>query len=121
MIDTEQLQIQIRLWIETRLGKEAMVLRERGRRHNEESLELGQALGVTREEAHKLVDHVFDKPVGKISQELGGSLLTLAGCAEVCGVTLGHCGTAELNRIFSLPMEKFQKRQAQNVQDGIGE
>lgn len=119
-MDTEILQTQIRLWVETRLGKEAMNPHERGMRSHEESTELFQALGGTREEAHRIVDHVFDKEPGVISQELGGAALTLIAAAEGCSYNLGACANAELYRIFSLPMEKFQKRQEQNVADGIG-
>lgn len=119
-MDTSNIQKQIRIWVETRLGKEAMNYPERGRRSLEENLELGQALGVTREEAHRLVDHVFDKPLGEIQQELGGAALTLSAAAEAAGFNLGECAQAELDRVYSLPMEKFQKRQAENVRDGIG-
>jgi hypothetical protein len=116
----EYIQQQIRLWIVTRLGQKAMNLPERGRRAFEESAEVGQALGVTREEAHRIVDHVFDKPVGQLSQELGGAALTLLACAEASKNNLGNCVTNELARIHSLPKEKFQKRQEQNILDGIG-
>lgn len=120
-MDTALMQSQIRLWVVTRLGEEAMNPHERGRRGTEEHLELFQVVGGTREEAHRLVDHVFDKPVGDAEQELGGCALTLLACAEGLNYHLGECAQNELMRIFSLPMEKFQKRQAQNVVDGIGD
>lgn len=120
-MDTEIMQTQIRLWVETRLGEAAMHPHERGSRQHEESTELFQALGGTREEAHRIVDHVFDKESGVISQELGGAALTLIAAAEGSNYNLGACANAELFRIFSLPMEKFQKRQAENVADGIGQ
>lgn len=52
--------------------------RERGHRFLEESLELVQALGGTREEALQLVDYVFGRPVGEPRQEVGGVMVTLA-------------------------------------------
>lgn len=118
-MDTSYIQQQIRIWVESRLGKEAMDTHERGRRHHEESTELFQALGGTREEAHRIVDHVFDKPIGDPVQELGGAILTLLGCAEGKGVELGHCAHKELTRIFALPPEKFQKRQEENIRNGV--
>ncbi len=59
---------------------------ERALRFAEESLELVQAEGVTREQAHALVDQVFDKPVGEIEQELGGTLVTLSAYMAVKGL-----------------------------------
>lgn len=59
---------------------------ERAPRFLEESLELGQAAGLTKEDALKLVDYVYDRPAGKVEKEIGGVLITLAilaGCAEV--------------------------------------
>lgn len=120
-MDTKNIQKQTAIWVMTRLGDEAMHPTERGRRVHEESTELFQTLGGTREEAHRIVDHVFDKPVGTSYQEFGGAALTLAVAAESLGVDLGEAAQAELDRIFSLAPEKFKKRQAQNVVDGIGQ
>lgn len=120
-MDTAYLQTQIKTWVVTRLGPKAMRVHERGMRSYEENTELFQALKGTREEAHRIVDHVFDKPVGDPLQELGGCGLTLLACAEALDFDLGVAIQAELDRIFLLPIEKFQKRQAQNVVDGIGE
>ncbi len=121
IMDTGYIQEQIRVWVETRLGVKAMHTHERALRSLEETLELGQTLAVTREEAHKLVDHVFDKEVGDTYQELGGAALTLLACASGCHANLGDAIHRELTRIYSLPMEKFQKRQAENIANGIGE
>lgn len=120
-MNTASIQNELRQWIETRLGLKAMHPKERGRRAGEEVLELMQVLGVDRTEAHRLVDHVYDKPVGDLRQELGGAALTLLGCAEGTGYNLGVCAEDELKRILELPPEKFQKRQSENIRDGIGE
>lgn len=120
-MDIAYVQTQIKTWVITRLGPKAMHSHERGRRCHEESTELFQAVGGTREEAHRIVDHVFDKPPGNPLQELGGCGLTLLACAESLDWDLGHSIQDELDRIFTLPMEKFQKRQAENVLNGIGE
>src|SRR5258708_2977034 len=47
----------------------------------EEALELVQVTGCTREEAHQLVDYVFERPVGELVNEMGGALLTLVALA----------------------------------------
>lgn len=120
-MNTADMQEQIKMWVVTRLGSEAMRCHERGLRSSEENAELVQAFGVTREEAHRIIDRVFNKPVGDIKQELGGAMLTLLACAESAGCNLGMAAQDELDRIFLLPMEKFRSRQDQNVKDGIGE
>ncbi len=38
----------------------------------EEGTELAQSAGISREDAHKNVDMVYDKPVGEIGQEIAG-------------------------------------------------
>lgn len=118
--DTVAAQKRIRYWVESRLGIMAMDIRERGRRSAEENIELAQCCGVTEEEYLSLVKHVYSKPVGVIEQELGGTILTLLACAEGAGFVLSECADKELERIESLPPEKFRKRQAENVANGIG-
>jgi hypothetical protein len=121
VMDTFLIQTQIKQWVVTRLGQKAMQPTERGRRVHEESTELFQSVGGTREEAHRIVDHVFDKPAGNPLQELGGCALTLLACADSLDFDLGVAAQDELDRIVSLPVEKFKKRQAENVMNGIGE
>jgi len=118
--DTIEIQKRIRRWVESRLGMDAMDAHERATRSLEENNELGQSLGVTREEAHKIVDHVFDKEPGNPEQELGGAALTLLGCADGAGHVLSQCAGKELLRIESLPWDKFRKRQTENAANGIG-
>lgn len=56
--------------------------RERGLRLIEEAIEMGQALGVSRFDIACLIDQVYAKPVGELSQEAAGVLFTLlAACA----------------------------------------
>lgn len=50
----------------------------RNHRFLEEALELVQSLGCTANEAHRVVDYVFSRPVGEPAQELGGVMVTLA-------------------------------------------
>src|SRR6185312_4381635 len=51
---------------------------ERNHRFLEEALELVQAAGCTQNEAHQLVDYVFNRPIGELNQEIGGVMVTLA-------------------------------------------
>lgn len=74
---------------------------ERNHRFIEEALELVQATGCTRSEAHQLVDYVFDRPVGDPAQEAGGVMVTLAALCAVHGLDMGPAGEAELARVWT--------------------
>ena len=120
-MDTVDIQKRVRRWVETRLGVDAMRPHERAMRMLEEAVELAQALGVSEEEFLHIGAIVWTKPTGEFRQELGGAALTLLGCADGCGEILSECAFKELQRIESLPPEKFQRRQALNAEAGIGE
>lgn len=120
MLDTVDIQKRCRRWVETRLGMAAMEPHERAMRMLEEACELAQSLGVNREEAQKLLHVVYSKPPGDVRQELGGAALTLLACADACGELLGECAKREMERVESLPPDKFRKRQLVNAADGIG-
>lgn len=94
---------------------------ERSHRFVEESLELGQALGCTREAAHQLVDYVFSRPVGEPRQEVGGVMVTLAALCNANSVDEGGgrialdldietCGEEELARCWTIIDRIREKR-----------
>lgn len=56
--------------------------KERCHRFAEESLELLQACGYTKEELNTMIDYVYSRPIGSIRKEVGGTMATLAAlCA----------------------------------------
>jgi len=120
MFDSVEIQKRMRRWVESRLGKAAMLPHERGLRHLEEANELAQALGVSETEAVAVTSHVYRKPPGDPVQELGGAGVTLLACADGAGYILSQCTEKELIRIEGLPYEKFRNRQIQNAENGIG-
>jgi hypothetical protein len=73
---------------------------ERNHRFLEESLELVQACGCSREDAHTLVDYVFGRNVGEKRQEVGGVMVTLAALCLANGVDMHEAGDAELTRVW---------------------
>jgi len=73
---------------------------ERGFRFYEEATELLQASGISREECHNLVDYVFNRPVGKAEQELGGVLITLHAFASTHNLDVAKAGEGELDRVW---------------------
>lgn len=118
--DTIDAQKRNRRWVESRLGATAMNLHERGMRSAEENSELVQCCGVTEEDYISIVRHVYAKPVGDIQQELGGAGMTLLGVADSAGYVLSQCVDKELERVESMPHERFRKRQSENAAKGIG-
>lgn len=86
---------------------------ERNDRYIEESLELVQSCGYTRDRAHDLVDYVFDRPVGEKHQEVGGSIITLAALCVAQDINMQAAGYEELARITQPEvMKKIQIKQA---------
>ena len=85
---------------------------ERVHRFTEEALELGQALGCTREEAHQLVNYVYGRPVGEPGQEVGGVMTTLASGAYVLStggvVARLRCGAAGNATCAAAPLRAGQ-------------
>lgn len=71
---------------------------QRSFRFLEEALELGQAVGTSREDAQRLVEYVYARPTGQSSQEGGGVMVTLAGLLGSLGFDLTECAEGELRR-----------------------
>jgi len=84
---------------------------ERNHRFLEESLELVQALGCTKDEAHQLVDYVFGRPQGEPTQEVGGVMITLAALCLANTLDMDLAGEKELERIWT-KVEQIRAKQA---------
>jgi hypothetical protein len=85
---------------------------ERNHRFLEESLELVQACGCTQDDAHQLVDYVYGRPVGKLPQEVGGVMVTLAALCLANKVDMHALGEVELARIWTLVDQIRAKQKA---------
>lgn len=86
---------------------------ERAHRFFEEATELCQTTKMTREEAHRLVDYVYDRPVGAQHQEIGGVMVTLAAFCIAHQHDMHQCGEFELERINDPEVtEKIRAKQA---------
>jgi hypothetical protein len=85
---------------------------ERNHRFLEESLELVQSLGLTKEEANKLVDYVYNRPIGEPEQEIGGVYVTLNALCNANEFDLHICAETEINRIHQPEiLEKIRIKQ----------
>ena len=71
--------------------------RERGFRFCEESLELVQAIGLSKEDVIKLVDYVYGRPIGNIKEEIGGVGTTLASVCTAHDIDMEDCFDNELD------------------------
>lgn len=109
----ELFQEAVGLWLVQCFGREvASDLKERAFRFQEEANELTQAIGMTREEAHALVDYTWNRPVGETTQELGGVLVTLAALCHASGMDMETHALNELSRINqSEVMERIRAKQ----------
>lgn len=106
-------QEQCRAWVVEAFGEAyADSVLDRNHRFLEEALELVQACGCSQEDAHKLVDYVFGRPLGEKSQEAGGVMLTLAALCSVQNVNMELAGEIELNRARQpAVLEKIRAKQ----------
>lgn len=106
-------QHQTAAWVESCMGTTALYdWQERALRFVEEALELGQSSRtLSREQAHALVDYVFDREVGHPWQEVGGVMVTLAAMAHVMGFDMFAAGHAELVRCIA-DSRKIAEKQA---------
>lgn len=100
MVDTTQYQRDCVAWAILCLGIDSVVsLRERNYRFIEEAIELVQATGLSKEDVIRLVDHVYAKPEGLPTQEVGGVMVTLAVLCEANGIDLARAAATELARV----------------------
>jgi len=72
---------------------------ERNWRFLEESLELVQSLGGSKEDAQKMLDYTFARDKGNPRQEVGGVMITLAALCAANGIDMVAEGFRELARI----------------------
>lgn len=84
---------------------------ERCHRFTEEALELVQSLGMTKSEAHQLVDYVYGRAAGDMQQEVGGVMVTLAALCSSQDMGMEAAGEIELARIWN-NIEKIRAKQA---------
>lgn len=90
--------------------EEASSPEQRGLRLAEEAIEAAQAVQCDRAQLHRLVDFVYDRPVGELSRELGGVGLTLLCLAAATKLSADTCESAELDRVLSKPLAHFTAR-----------
>lgn len=93
---------------------------ERNNRFIEEALELVQSAGYTKEQVLKIVDYVFERPVGEVNQEVGGVMVTLAALCNVWNINIKKEALREIFRVDSPDtIQKIRAKQATKVNDNV--
>lgn len=105
-------QERVRDWVVACFGVAIADNKElRHLRFLEESLELGQATGMSKDQALKLVDYVFNRPAGEPNQEVGGVMVTLAALCYANGLDMEACAEVELAKVWQR-MPEIRAKQA---------
>lgn len=86
-------------WIRSTFGEDVITdIPERVARFMEEAIELGQALGATREDMYRLITYTYSRALGEPEQEIGGVMVTLNGLATAVGINTLEAAETELAR-----------------------
>lgn len=95
------LQDRVVPWMEVCFGKKSSKdHNERNLRFIEEALKLVQACNFNANEAHYMVDYVFNRPVGEKKKEVGGTMVTLAALCLAHGIDMQEEGDRELDEYW---------------------
>lgn len=117
--DRDIRQIAILAWVRDTFGMPAAEVPERVRRLVEEVVELAQAEGLPLEAIKDIAHHVYSKPPGEPTQEIGGVCTTLLAYCASKNVSMEACENAEFQRIQKLPPSYFRDRQNIKADAGI--
>lgn len=113
-------QVVVADWVRRSFGEATMhAPDERAARLLEETVEFGQALGLTANVAHRVVDYVYGRPPGDPAQEAGGVGVTLLCLCEAIGISADEAEASEIARVLAKPVEHFQRRQAEKRAAGL--
>lgn len=85
----------------------------------EEAIELVQAFGISKEKALQLVEMVYARPEGSVTQEIGGVAMTLTVLCAAQGVDLDVMFNYELRRVLAKDTAHFAKRNEEKIQLGM--
>lgn len=104
-------QLRVQEWLLACFGSDRLANKREGSfRFIEESLELVQASGLSKDDALKMVEYVYSRPPGETYQEVGGVVITLHALAIVLDHDIDACGEVELQRCWK-NIEKIRAKQ----------
>lgn len=101
----------------TIFGAKWMHPQERGMRAYEEMTETIQCLKISREDAHKIVDSVYDRPVDEdIRKEIGGTFAMLLSICASLELNLADCLKIDEDIVMQpAKQEKMRSRQHEKL------
>ena len=106
-------------WVRLNFGDDAMDRQERATRVLEEAIELAQAEGIRIGDVNLLTGHVYTKPAGEPSQEVGGIGVCLLAWAGAAGQELWPIIETEIDRIHTKTADHFRARHQVKVDAGV--
>lgn len=112
-------QIAILNHCEAVFGEIVISPHERAMRFGEEAIELLQATGLSSSEVTTLVHYVYGRPVGEVSQEISGTMVTLQALAACHDLSVEACEEKEIARFFNLNREAFRAKHTQKKAAGV--
>jgi hypothetical protein len=86
----------------------------------EEAIELAQACKVDQLQLHKLIDYVYDRPVGVPEKEVGGVFVTAAVISECLNDQPEAIFEAEIRRVLAKDPSYFAERNRLKEAAGFG-
>ncbi len=118
-MDVAAYQKRIKDWVIRTFGEALFTdRRERAARVVEEAIELAQAEGLNLLEVDLISMRVYSRPAGEVSQEAAGLSVCLLAYADTAGMDLDAVTLTEIERIESVPVEKFRRKQAEKAAAG---
>lgn len=118
--DRDRRQAETHEWCVAAFGDhDARSIPQRGLRLMEEAIETAQACGCDAAILHRLIDHVYARPVGELAQELGGLGVTLLALAEAAGLSADDAELREIERVKAKPLAHFAARNAAKTAAGF--
>ncbi len=117
-VDHVTFQPRVERWMAATFGHAISQNRlERCFRFFEEATELVQAGGMSIEDAHRLVDYVYGRPIGEVHQEVGGTMVTLAAFCSAYTISMSAAAEMELTRCWLMKEKIRQKQAAKAIRD----
>lgn len=105
-------QAVVASWMRACFGEATLYdVEERCRRFMEEAGELVQSCGMSREQAHQMIDFAFDRGRGEVRQEVGGVLVCLAALSEAFAFDMQAAGDDEIASAIQ-SIEKIRAKHA---------
>lgn len=108
MNKNDDLEGRVEVWVQSRIGDNAMNPKERAMRLFEEAAELAQAEGITGYQLCDQIYHVYGRRPGVPEQEAGGVAVCLLAWCAAHGVKFDNVALAEIERIEAKPVSEIR-------------